>query len=174
VQWIQDLHWPNLPTWEGRILVSLSYVERDAGSPATRLRLWWLDLGGDGTEIVAAGRLFPSAETDLQEGRDAERLPSVGPMHQGTAMLAYLARARRRRTWDLWATPIASSRLDGGSKAGMLAGRKLAEGCYPVAPAFSDDGRWVYVMRHSGGPEPRLERLWVATTRDLPEAVGEE
>jgi hypothetical protein len=174
VQWIQDLHWPNLRTWENRILVSLSYIERDSVSPATRLRLWWLDLGGDGTEIVAAGRLIPSAETDLSAGRDLERLPTVGPMRQGTAMLAYLARDRSRRTWDLWVTPIASSRVDGRSKAVMLAGRKLAEGCYAMAPAFSDDGRWVYVMRHPGGPEPRLERFQVATTRDLPEAVGEE
>jgi hypothetical protein len=74
----------------------------------------------------------------------------------------------------LWVTPIASTWGDGVPKAVISAGRKLAEGCYPVAPAFSADGRWVYVMRHSGGPEVRLERLLAAATRDLPDAGSDE
>jgi hypothetical protein len=177
VELIQDLHWPNASLFGGRVLASLAYRERGNASLGQGLHLWWLELGVDGTEVVAADRLISAGGTDVDvpAGSGEERLAVVGPMHEGTAMLAYLSHGRSRVAWDLMVAPIAPSwRVGGVPKLSPSAVRKLAEGCDPVAPAFSADGRWIYVMRHSAGPGARLERFLVAENDDPSVALDAE
>jgi hypothetical protein len=171
---IHDLHWSNVPSLslEGRILVSLARFEPGTSSLATRVQIWWLDLGRDGAEIVAAGRLFSPDPGGVRARRAEERLPVVGPAHDGAAMLAYLVREQGRATWDLWVAPIAPRGAGQASMVLTSAGRRLAEGCEAAAPAFSADGRWAYVLRHSGGPGVHLERFPVAANDDPPRLVA--
>jgi hypothetical protein len=169
---IHDPHWPTDTslTLGGPLIASLSVRERN-GSPADLgRRLWWLDLGRDGTEIVAAGRLL-SSDPDASGGlarRAEERLPVVGAARDGVTMLAYLALERGRTTWDLWAVPIPRWEVGTMPKTLTSVGHKLAENCESVAPAFSADGRWVYAMRRHDGAGPSLECFPVATEYDPP------
>jgi hypothetical protein len=131
------------------------------------MHIWWLDLGREGTEIVAAGLLI-APDPDEATPRTAEqRHPIVGTTADGVKVLAYLAREHNRAPWALWLTSITHCGDGAAPFAPSPAGRKLAEGCVPVAPAFSADGRWVYAARCAPGSEPRLERFAV-TDDDCP------
>jgi hypothetical protein len=170
VDYIQDLHWPNDGSLSLRwpVLASLSFWQPTMSASASGRHLWWLDLGPEGTEVVAAGLLISPDPTESPARRDEERHPVVGTSHDGMAMLAYLALEAGCATWDLWLAPIARSGMGQVLTIPASACRKLAGGCKPVAPAFSADGRWVYAVRHAPGRGPRLERFPVAPEDDPP------
>jgi hypothetical protein len=124
--------------------------------------LWWLDLGRDGTEIVDAGLLITAESTEALATRAEERHPVVGTDAAGKTRLAYLVREHGCWTWDLWLAPIERGGAGTGIVVPTSAGRKVAEGCEPVVPAFSLDGKWVYAVRQLPGNGRRLERFPVA------------
>jgi hypothetical protein len=173
IDFLQDLHWPSDGSLSLRCPLLASVCCRQEGTlPDERWKqLWWLDLGPDGTGIVAAGRLIAPDRTEALARRADERHPVVGTTQDGTTMLAYLARQQGGATWELWLTPIARSALATGRLAPIPAGRKLAGGYEPIPPAFSGDGRWIYVVRHCPGSGGRLERVPVAR-RDEPLTVA--
>jgi hypothetical protein len=155
---LQDLCWPGAPALGGRLLVALN--PWDNPSRAYRgLQLWWLQLGPDGTAIVAAGRLLQPDGDDAPARRVVERLPSVGTARDGTPLLAYLTRARGQDAQELWVAPIMIDATSGAPRVLAAGRRKLAEGCEAAAPAFSADGRWVYAARRHVGSGTRLERF---------------
>ena len=143
---IHDPCWPAVPGLGGRLLASMTLYEDDAwGSRGPQL--WWLELDSGNATIVAAGRVIVSDEAGSISAQEEERRPCVGTARDGTLMLAYLARTPDRSSWDLWVAPI---RLVGPGHAPRVllsTRRKLAEGCAPLALAFSTDGRSVYVSK---------------------------
>ena len=175
IEFLQDLHWPSdgSLSLDCALLASLSLWQRGTSSYELGKHLWWLDLGREGIEIVAAGRLISSDPTGALATRAEERHPVVSTSSEGTSMLAYLAREEGRASWDLWVVPIARGRVDSVPYGVTSAGHKLAGDCEPVVPAFSADRRWVYAIRHSLGQGPRLERFAVAKGQAF-ETLGDE
>jgi hypothetical protein len=170
VDYIHDLHWPSDGALSLRFpLLATLTVFQPGASPADRgERLWWLDLGCDGTEIVAAAPLIAPEPAEALRRRAQERLPVVGTTRDGKVMLAYLAREDDCATMDLWLTPIAPCPAGTVRSVPIAAGRRVARGCKAVVPTFSADGQWIYVLRLSPGPWPRLERFRVAPQDDPP------
>jgi hypothetical protein len=109
-------------------------------------QLWWLRLDPDAATIAATGRVIVPDLTagDAIAANEEERLPCVGTARDGTLMLAYLARGCDAVNWDLRVAPIAAAGPDRPACVLRSSGRKLAEGCIPLALHFSADGRWVY------------------------------
>jgi hypothetical protein len=168
VDFIRDLHWPSDGTLSLRclLLASMTVLQRGAPAADRGWRLWWLDLGRDGTEIVAAGQLIAPDPTEPLGRRAEERFPVLGPTRDGKAMLAYLAREHDGTAWELWLTPVALHPAGTARSITSAAGRRVAGDCVAAAPAFSADGQWVYVLRHSPCSTPRLERFPVAEGDD--------
>jgi hypothetical protein len=168
VDYIRDLHWPGDGALSLRCLLLASLIVLQPGASVADRGgwLWWLDLGCDGTEIVAAGRLIAPDPTEALRRRAEERLPVLGTTQDGRAMLAYLAREDGCNTWDLWLTPIAPCPAGTVRSLSLSAGRRVARGCEAAVPTFSADGQWIYVFRHSPATAPRLERVPVAPGDD--------
>lgn len=157
VSWQRDPCWSSLPALGGRLLVSQLPRSSQSG-PTPGFQLWWLELSADGGSIVGAEQVIVPEGLGPTSPRDEERLPNVGLSRDGTPLLAYLARDRGQANWELWLMPIAPAQTGRGPRVLTAAGRKLAEGCAPVLPAFSADGQWIYAGRSVGG-NLRLERL---------------
>jgi hypothetical protein len=171
--YLADPCWPAAPALGGRIFVAMTAWD-DASQAERGQHLWWLQLDPDGTEIVAAGRAIARDDDGSAADRDVERLPAVGATRDGRMLLAYLARRRGRKTWELWVTPIAA---DGADRApwALSPGRKLVEECLAMAPAFSPDGRWVYAALPDERDGVRMERFEIALPAGDPprDAIGE-
>jgi hypothetical protein len=167
---IQDPCWPAEPRLGGRLLVALTRDADDDSSPRGRgqgPQLWWLRVDPDTATIAAEARvLVPAlAAGGAIPADEEERLPCVGTAHDGTLMLAYLARSRDASSWRLRVAPIAAPRPDHAPAVPQSSGRTLAEECVPLALAFAADGRWAYVSRHDenlGGPWGTLRRYAIA------------
>ena len=149
----QDPCWPSATALGGRLIVSL-YLGENASGPYLGPQLWWLQLDPNDATIVTAGRLIVPDEGGSTLAHEEERLPCVGTAPDGTPLLAYMAHASNRSSWDLWVVPIT---CDGPTRAPRVLSssrRKLAEGCVGWALAFSADGRSIYVSlreENSGG-----------------------
>jgi hypothetical protein len=172
VDFIHDLHWPSDGALALRCLVlaSLTVLEPGASTLGREERLWWLDLGRDGTEIEAAGPVIVPDPAEALPPRAQERFPVLGTTQDGKATLAYLAREHDCALWDLWLTPIASRPAGTARSLTSSAGRRVARNCLAAVPTFSADGRWIYVFRRSPGDAPRLERFPVAPRDDPADA----
>ena len=134
-----------------------------ARRPGPHPQMWWIRLSPDGTAVVAAGLVFDPDEIGPRADWHEVRLPAVG-IADGTPMLAYLARAEDQASFDLWVTTIGGDGAGGESKALAPTGRKLMEGCQPLEPAFSPDGRWLYAsIWHGTADKFRLERFAVSS-----------
>jgi hypothetical protein len=166
--WLQDPCWPGAPALGGRLIVALSCIE-DASRREWTPRLWWLQLNPGGDAIVGAERAIVPEAPGRSPSRGTvpprEFLPSVGMASDGTPLLAYMAESRHPGPLELWVRPIAPAAPDRGPRVLGSGGRKLAEGCAPVTPAFSADGRWVYAWRW-GDRKVRPERLAVPVMGD--------
>jgi hypothetical protein len=167
---IQDPCWPAEPRLGGRLLVAMTHDADDADSPSGQgqgPQLWWLRLDPDTATIAAEARVIVPDRGGRSSisADEEERLPCIGTAHDGTLMLAYLARSRRASSWDLRVAPMGSPRPDRPPSVLRSSGRTLAEGCVPLALAFAADGQWVYVSRRGdnlGGPWGTLRRYAVA------------
>jgi hypothetical protein len=158
--WVRDPCWAAVGTRDGRVLVSLSYLQ-DLSQTVRTERLWWLKLSPDGGAIVAAERAVVPPDDDQDQAPTDERLPSVGTARDGTPLLAYVARGQGERDWTLWVMPVAPATSGRCPQVLVSARRMLATGCaLAVTPAFSSDGRWVFAARWHGGSF-RVERFAV-------------
>jgi hypothetical protein len=156
---VGDPTWPGGPIIGGRLLVELITLP-DPSRALWGPNLWWLQLSPDGEAVTAAGRLIaPDAATSPDE----ERSPALGRSIDGKSLLAYLDRRSGSTSWDLWLAPITADAASGAPRVLASTGRKLAEGCVAVPPAFSPDGRWVYVWRPDLRDGIRVERFAVDT-----------
>jgi hypothetical protein len=128
-----------------------------------------LQLSPDGESVTSAGRLIaPDAAAPLDE----ERLPALCTSIDGKSLLTFLGRRPGCTAWDLWLAPITSDASSGLPRVLASAGRKLAEGCVVMAPAFSPDGRWIYAWRRDVRDGVRVERFAVDAPADAPPARG--
>jgi hypothetical protein len=166
--WFHSACWPSGPALGGRLIVALSSIE-DASRREWKSRLWWLQLSPDGDAIVGAERAIVPESPGRGQVRPQEFLPSVGMASDGTLLLAYMAENRYQGPLELWVSPITPAAHDHGPRVLGSAGRKLAEGCAPVLPVFSADGRWVYDWRWVDR-KLRPERLAVPSMADGPSA----
>jgi hypothetical protein len=157
---IRDPCWPDEPSLGGCLLVALTPrgPEGEPGFPPGS-QLWWLRLDQDARTIVAARRAVLPDGDDAQASGVRERLPAVGRACDGTLLVAYLARPAGRWSWELWTAPIVSDAAGGLPRVVSSARRRLAEGCAPVAPAFSLDGRSVFAALRDARSRIRVGRF---------------
>jgi hypothetical protein len=169
---LRDPCWPSSPSLGGRLIVNLTCLE-NASPQAWRSELWWLQLSPDGDAIVGAERAIERDSPDKGQGQISPRefLPRVGMMKNDTPLLAYMVENEYQGPLELWVSPIAPTAPGNGPCVLRWEGRKLAENCACVAPAFSADGRWVYAWRWVDR-KLRPERLAVPIMADGPRATG--
>jgi hypothetical protein len=157
---LQDPCWPDDPALDGRILVALNLRCREEASGSLRgSQLWWVRPDRDATNIVSAGRAILHDGGDSPDSCTEERMPSVGKAADGTLLLAYLSHLSHDATWELWVAPIAPGTTAGPPRVLASSGRRLAEGCALVAPAFSPDGRWIFATVTDKRCGVRVRRL---------------
>ncbi len=144
--WIRDPCWPGAPALGGRLIVALNRTE-DASRRKWTSQLWWLQLSPECDAIVGAERAIGPEALGSSQVPLQELLPSVGITSDGTPVLAYLAENQYHAPLELRVSPIAPAASDRGPRVLRSEGRKLAEGCASVLPAFSADGRWIYAWR---------------------------
>jgi hypothetical protein len=129
------------------------------------LRLWWLRLDFGAGSIVEARRAIEPEGGDSADAGVEERLPGVGMGCDGTWHLAYLVHRSGRSRPELRIAPVGAEAPDGGPKS-VPPGRVLAEGCLPLAPASSPDGRRVHAAVPVEGDVVRIVRLAVFPSAD--------
>jgi hypothetical protein len=144
-----DLCWPSDPALRGRLLVAMEHPAVNSRTVRS-LRLWWLELSADGTEIRPIEPVIVSDGRGPAPPRDEERFPSIGTSPGRGLHLAYLARDHGRTPWELWLMPVVPDGSNRPPRVPASAGRRLAEGCAPLLPVFSGDGRWVYAWLSEG------------------------
>jgi hypothetical protein len=110
---------------------------------------------------VEARRAFEPEGGGSSAAGDEERLARVGVACDGTCHLAYLVRRSGWTRLELRVAPLAAGASDGGPQA-VPPGRRAAEGCLAMAPAFSPDGRWVHTAVPDGRDGVRVERFGVS------------
>jgi hypothetical protein len=152
----KDLCWPGDPALAGRILLVLDTPVNSAPVGGAS-RLWWLELNREATEVVPRGTVVP-IEGPGPAPRRYERLPSVGISADGSRWLAYLARRQFGARWELWLLPLELGSSDQPPRPDRSAARCLVDGCAPMAPSFSTDGRWLYAWLLEGN-RIRLRRF---------------
>jgi hypothetical protein len=170
---IRDPCWPDAPSLGGCLLVALTPRGRE-GEPEfpPGPQLWWLRLDADARTIVAARRAVLPDGDDAQASGVRERLPAVGRACDGTLLLAYLARPAGRWSWELWTAPIVSAAAGGLPRVVSSARRRLAEGCAPIAPAFSLDGRSVFAALRDARSRIRVGRFPIGVPAEASRACG--
>jgi hypothetical protein len=165
---VGDPTWPGGSIIGGRVLVELITMPDPSGTFRGPY-LWWLQMSPDGDAVTAAGRLIaPDAATSPDE----ERSPALVTSIDGKSLLAYLDRRNGSTAWDLWLAPITADAVSGAPRVLASTGRKVAEGCVAVPPAFSPDGRWVYAWRRDVRDGARVGRFAVGAVADAPPAPG--
>jgi hypothetical protein len=158
--WLQDPCWPDDPALGRRMLVALRPPQEDREKPLPRLRLWWVRLDSEVRNIIETSRaMIPDdVAPDVEERR-----PSVGKAHDGTLVVAYLARDPAHPRWDLWVAPIAVEPSGGGPRVLAPRRRRLANECAPALVAFSPDGHWIFAAVHDARSGVRTHRFRVPT-----------
>ena len=140
----QDPYWPSGRDLGGRLIVSLCPRENGAGLYGDP-QLWWLKVDPDQATIVASGRLIVTSGDGSTLEQEEERLSCVQRAKDGTPLLAYLARASDRSSYDLWVAPITFDESNRAPRVLQSARHRVAEGCTALALGFSADGRRIYV-----------------------------
>jgi hypothetical protein len=161
----RDVAWPDDSRLGGRVLVSLRFKEEKSGR-YTDWQIWWLQLDRAGTSIVAAGRLLGPGPSDMAASSRLPNLVTLG----GEPALAYLARWPGESGLQLRVAPIHFGPDPGTPNAREEESRALAEGCLPISPVASPDGRWITIVRTDG---PRLTTEQIAIPGGVgPDAAG--
>jgi hypothetical protein len=146
------------------IFASVSY--RDGAAPRTVVRLWWLRLSPDGGSVEQAGPLTPP-----DGGLTQYRAPAVAATADGGFSLACLARVPGDEGWSVRLAPgtFAPSLGEPSVKWGQA--RTVATGLSVNPPAFSPDGRTVFVASVREKYPLRVVRRanpFLGTAGDLP------
>ena len=134
--------WPEGRAFDGKLIVSLSHQVRDQnGHRYTAPKLWWLSLDAEGRAIEAAGPLT----RDDEDSETKERCARVFKAPSGKFQVAYLVKHLEQSSWELAVAPLA---FDGDGQPFSPPGLAvpLANQAAMVAPAFSEDGRWLYYL----------------------------
>jgi hypothetical protein len=134
---------PTHPRWRGRLLVSLNTQSMVDGLPKMSVgQIWWLELNAAETEIVAAGPVTGSSETN-----QLERCPTVVGSPSNPA-LAYISPGLSGRRWELRVAPVEFVGDEGAPVARTGKSVVLATDCAPAPPAVSADGqRLTFLVR---------------------------
>ncbi|MDR3619086.1 MAG: hypothetical protein P4L85_07015 [Paludisphaera borealis] len=164
---LSDPVWPTIPELQNLVIVSLSAMTADdSGRPRYgATALWWLELSGDGEQIVAAGPLIDPSDDPNGSVGVRRRFPNV-VARDGRIQLAYLV----SRTGGSEAE-LRVGDLERGSNAGRLRLRfdSAAEGAarpFPIGHlSASWDGRWIHGFSHDLG---RIVSLPLATDDGAP------
>jgi hypothetical protein len=157
-----DPVWPRDPRLGGRLLVSLTHLEKHGDRPVFGpTQLWWLQIDRAGTQIEAAGQLVRRREVSAGISLDEERLPNVAATADGSLVLAYL---RRRDTLDAWYLCLAPIEIDPKTGAPTVDEANVHRGSSPLRPTlpmFSTDGQWVYALPRVRAVDEHIERFSV-------------
>jgi hypothetical protein len=106
----------------------------------------WLRLDPTGERVEASGTIAP-IESDL-ESVDGPflRFPVLGTRPDGRLTLAFLHRLKAEPLWRAETMTIDIDPMSGRFRSAPEGNVLMMEGCLPVAPSFSGDGRWLNVL----------------------------
>lgn len=168
---INDPIWPPDPKFKGRLIASLTYLQRTPnGSSTMENRLGWLELDREGLQVVRSGRLVDRAPAFA---RDCpyfdETMPVLAPTSfssgAGTNLtLAYLTHLEGRSGWILCTTPLELDDATGVPVVKADRVRTVATERSHAAPIFSEDGRTLYAIVNS---DPKPESIDSFAVPDL-------
>jgi hypothetical protein len=147
--YLTEPDWPSDPRLRNIVFVGLRVTPpaRTAGRKAGPTQIWWLRLSDDGASIVEAGRLLE----DSADGLDViERCPIVGRSSAGRTVLAYF-RKLPSQSLSLHVVDIEVDPERNCPRTVLGPGAKLADDCLASPPVFSKDGRWLNIVRKTGG-----------------------
>jgi hypothetical protein len=172
---VREPFWPSGTALGGRLVAVV--MVRDPSDLTLRrfsTQIWWLELSGDASAVVAAGRVpVPTGEAATvaePESDVQEHFPCVGTTRDGTTMLAYLSGTGQYARYELWIAPIAveiEGEGQGAPGREVLRIRSSAARCLHKSgvlapPAFSPDGRWLYAaIRPAASDEIIMARFAV-------------
>lgn len=149
-----DPVWPTDPRLKKWVFVALMTLDKSGrwlsyGPP----QIWWLELSEEARSIVAAGRLTPPTEGEIEPHRIEQRFPNIAVGPDGTIHLVYLERRNRERTGRLRSAMIEFDARTGHPRAVPTAERSDPGTPEAIAPApllVSSDGATVYGYSLSG------------------------
>lgn len=160
---VENPTWPTAPAMGGRLLVSLSYLERlGRGASFLPWQIWWLRLSDDGRTIEGAGRLIAPAPGEDYEPKARERFASISATPRGGLALAYVALRADGTGHQLRVGPVAIDAATGTPRVEESDTVAVADDRAPHPPVFSPDGCWIYSLPRAGGTPDRAERHSVA------------
>jgi hypothetical protein len=139
---VQDIAWAS-PLGTSRLLVAtiLPSDRSSDGSPQSRVELWWFRLSTDGSSVTTGGPLLVPGSAATPNCKSF-RKPAVTTTAEGDRLLACLIEGEESNL-ALALIPLPTDPASEGLGIEPAAIRILADGCAPVAPAFSADGRWI-------------------------------
>jgi hypothetical protein len=158
---LSDPSLPADPRLGGRLLVALSVAEEGGRVPLWQV--WWLQVDAAATAIVAAGRLTRPGPEDAHE-----RFPALAIGPDGGMVLAFLVHRPGDRGYQLRLAPIQVEPRTGVPSVAPGEAAVLADGCLPLHPAVSEDGRWISCIVRPPGSAPTARRLEVALRNPHP------
>ncbi|HEV3164688.1 MAG TPA: hypothetical protein VGZ22_11720 [Isosphaeraceae bacterium] len=166
-----DPAWPADPRFAGRIFATLSYVNWENGQRRySPQQVWCLRVNPTGSAVVAAARLTApdGSNTEIEE-----RCPSLTITPSGVALFACLSRRVKHspQTWQLELKPLVLDETKQRPPILTASARVLSDNCLPVAPRFSEDGRWVTCVERGADGQPRLRRLAVGDVARAPDSM---
>jgi hypothetical protein len=143
---LADPVWPTIPELQNLVIVSLSAM---TVGPSGRPRyappaLWWLELSGDGEQVVAAGPLIDPSDDPDSAVEVRRKFPNV-VARNGRIQLAYLVSRSAGPEGEL-----RIGDLERGPEAGRLRLRfgstiECAARSFPIGHlSASGDGRWIH------------------------------
>ena len=140
----------------GRLLATLGLKPLAGRVADPEVRLCWLGLDPAGPGIAGAGPLIVPTAPWIRES-----CPAVAARTDGSAVVAFLVASGRSGLADLYAAPL---RVDSDTRAprvDLAEVRRLARDCRCWPPAFTPDGRAVYILTGDPG-RLRIVRVPVA------------
>jgi hypothetical protein len=104
---ISDPVWPSDPRIRHLVFATATpQLARGERTITNAPQIWWFMLGGAGTTIEGAGRMFKPAPAGIEANTTAKRFPTIGVDRSGAIHLIYLARAQGKRSLRLEAVEI--------------------------------------------------------------------
>lgn len=166
---VSDPCWPSTPALGGRLIASIRPLNEKTGKGYSFARLWWLELDEAGTSIVAAGRLIPRPDSAPEHDMD-ERFPAVWTEPDGRMTLAYQTRLPHQPHGQIRVVPL---ELDANRKIPLVrteATQVMVDRCAVNPPAFSKDGKSLFVVHLADGNRGEVLRIPLSNDRSLASA----
>jgi hypothetical protein len=157
---VGDPIWPTDLRFNGRLIVSLYRFGTEPGDLFEPSGIWWLQLDGAMTTVVAAGRITPRPPVLSDKVAQVSRVaPAIATTPDGTPLLAYLEQDVRTYQWRLSMSPITFDAADGAPVARQAIGIDLPLSARPDRPVFSSDGRWLTLGLPTLKKRPQVFRI---------------